>query len=130
MELDYVIYTENALVDNKPVFAVYGGLSTSPNLRDMNGKEVDSYVTMLDSLEVGKEAYKERRQIYEHLRINNHKGELLHSTDWLIVTEITESDILNLAKSVICDDDFEVDLFVNAELSNPVKKIIYQKISE
>ena len=84
----------------------------------------------LDSLEVGKEAYKERRQIYEHLRINNHKGELLHSTDWLIVTEITESDILNLAKSVICDDDFEVDLFVNAKLSNPVKKIIYQKISE
>ena len=39
MELDYVIYTENALVDNKPVFAVYGGLSTSPNLRDMNGKK-------------------------------------------------------------------------------------------
>ena len=65
-----------------------------------------------------------------YIRINNHKGELLHSTDWLIVTEITESDILNLAKSVICDDDFEVDLFVNAKLSNPVKKIIYQKISE
>lgn len=66
----------------------------------------------------------------KHLRINEQKGEFLRGSDWFIVTEITADDILNLAKAVVKEEDFEVDSYNEAALPNPAQRIIYQKISE
>lgn len=65
---DYILYTKKTIVNNKPVFAVYSGQPTSSKLIDVDGNEVENYNTTLDSLEVGEEAYNERKQIYETLK--------------------------------------------------------------
>lgn len=66
----------------------------------------------------------------KHLRIKDAKGEFLRNANWLVVTEITADDILNLAKAAVKEDDFEVDSYDEAALPNPAQRIIYQKISE
>lgn len=66
----------------------------------------------------------------KHLRIENRQGEFYRGNDWLVITEITENDILNLAKAAISEEDFEVDPFNNDDLPNPAQNIIYQKVSD
>lgn len=66
----------------------------------------------------------------KHLRIENQQGEFCRGKDWLVITEITENDILNLAKAAISEEDFDVDPFNNDDLPNPAQNIIYQKVSE
>mgnify|MGYP004556930535 CR=1 FL=1 len=66
----------------------------------------------------------------KHLRINNQQGEFLRENDWVIITEISAEDILNLARAAVTKDGFEVDVFDESALLNPAQKIIYQKISE
>ena len=66
----------------------------------------------------------------KHLRIEKRQGEFHRGDDWLVITEITESDILNLAKAAVYGENFEVDPFNNDELPNPAQNIIYQKVSE
>lgn len=66
----------------------------------------------------------------KHLRIENRQGEFYRGNDWLVITEITENDILNLAKAAVSEEDFEFDLFNNDELPNPAQNTIYQKVSE
>ena len=66
----------------------------------------------------------------KHLRIKDQKGEFLRDANWLVVTEITADDILNLAKAAVKEDDFKVDPYDEAALPNPAQRIIYQKISE
>lgn len=66
----------------------------------------------------------------KHLRIKFQNGEFLREANWLVVTEITADDVLNLAKAAVKEDDFEVDSYNEAALPNPAQRIIYQKISE
>lgn len=66
----------------------------------------------------------------KHLRIENRQGEFLRENDWVVITEVAEEDILNLAKAAIYDNNFEIDPFNSDELPNPAHRIIYQKISE
>ena len=37
----------------------------------------------------------------KHLRIKDQKGEFLRDANWLVVTEISADDILNLAKAAV-----------------------------
>ena len=66
----------------------------------------------------------------KHLRIKDQKGEFLRGAYWLVVTEISADDILNLAKAAVKENDFEVDPYDETALPNPAQRIIYQKISE
>lgn len=66
----------------------------------------------------------------KHLRIKDQKGEFLRGANWLVVTEITTDDILNLAKAAVEEKEFEVEPYNEAALPNPAQRIIYQKISE
>lgn len=66
----------------------------------------------------------------KHLRINDQKGEFLREVDWLVVTEITADDVLNLAKAAVEEEDYDVEPYDEAALPNPAQRIIYQKISE
>lgn len=54
----------------------------------------------------------------------------MRGTDWLVITEITENDILELAIVAVSEEDFEVEPYNNDKLPSPAQNIIYQKISE
>ena len=66
----------------------------------------------------------------KHLRIKDQKGEFLRSSNWIVITEITADDILNLAKKAITEEDFEIDSYDEAILQNQAQRIIYQKLSD
>lgn len=65
----------------------------------------------------------------KHLKIENQKGYFARGENWMVVTEMTKDDLLNLAHAAVDDTDFEMDEFDDANLPNPAHKIIYQKIS-
>ena len=54
----------------------------------------------------------------KHLRIENRQGEFLRGNDWLVITEITENDILKLAKVAVSEEDFEVEPFNNSSFAS------------
>lgn len=65
----------------------------------------------------------------KHLKIEDQKGYFKKGESWIVVTELTKDDLLNLAHSAVEDADFEVDAYDEAKLPNPAHKIIYQHIS-
>lgn len=64
----------------------------------------------------------------KHLRINNNTGEFLRVSDWHVISELKGDDVLNLAKSAINDESFEMDSFEEDKLPNPAQRIIYEKV--
>lgn len=65
----------------------------------------------------------------KHLKIDDQKGYFTRGESWIVVTEMTKEDLLNLAHTAIEEADFEIDAFEDDRLPNPAHKIIYQKIS-
>lgn len=65
----------------------------------------------------------------KHLKIEDQKGFFTRGESWLVVTEMTKDDLLNLAHSAVDEVDFEMDDFDETKLPNPAHKIIYKKIS-
>lgn len=65
----------------------------------------------------------------KHLKIENQKAFFTRGESWLVVTDMTKEDLLNLAHSAIEEDDFETDKYDEALLPNPAYKIIYQQIN-
>ena len=65
----------------------------------------------------------------KHLKIENHKAYFMRGKDWILVTEMTKDDLLNLAHAAIEEDDFETDAYDETLLPNPAHQIIYQHIS-
>lgn len=65
---DYVLYTEKSITNGNTSFAVYSGVPTAVYLHDINGNKKENYITTLNSLEAGVEAYNERKNIYETLK--------------------------------------------------------------
>ena len=65
----------------------------------------------------------------KHLKIENQKGFFMRGESWMVVTEMTKDDLLNLAHAAVDEADFEMDIFDEASLPNPAHKIIYKKIS-
>ena len=61
---DKLIYTSN----DENGFKVYTGEFGSKNLTTVNGDSIISYDTILNVMEAGEQAYKERRQIYESFK--------------------------------------------------------------
>ena len=65
----------------------------------------------------------------KHLKIEDQKGFFTRGESWIIVTDLTRDDLLNLAQAAVEEVDFEMDAFDEAKLPNPAQRIIYQKIS-
>ena len=61
MNPDCIIYTEN----NNNVFKVYTGKLTSEQLTSADGNKISSFDILMDTMEAGEDAYRERREIYE-----------------------------------------------------------------
>lgn len=67
---DYILYTERRidLSTMKVDFKLYGGHASDKKLKSVAGGEVDNYTILVNSLEAGEEAYKERGVIYENIK--------------------------------------------------------------
>lgn len=65
----------------------------------------------------------------KHLKIEDQKAFFKRGENWMVVTDMTKEDLLNLAHSAIEEDDFETDKYDEALLPNPAHKIIYQQIN-
>ena len=77
---------------------------------------------------MNKHIQKERTYM-KHLKIENQKAFFTRGESWMVVTDMTKEDLLNLAHSAIEEDDFETDKYDEALLPNPAHKIIYQQIN-
>ena len=65
----------------------------------------------------------------KHLKIEDHKAYFTRGESWMVVTDMTKDDLLNLAHAAIEEDDFETDAYDEAQLPNPAHRIIYQQIN-
>lgn len=65
----------------------------------------------------------------KHLKIENQKAYFAKGDNWIVVTDMTKEDLLNLAHAAIEEEDFEMDVFDETSLPNPAHKIIYQQIN-
>ena len=65
---DYILYTKKEIVDYKPVYKTFSGNPSDRKLKTIDGEEIDNYDIMLNCLEAGDTAYKERNQSYEILK--------------------------------------------------------------
>ena len=65
----------------------------------------------------------------KHLKIEDQKAYFTRGENWMVVTDMTKDDLLNLAHAAIEEDDFETDAFNEALLPNPAHKNIYQQIN-
>lgn len=65
----------------------------------------------------------------KHLKIEDQKGYFTRGESWIVISEMTKDDLLNLAHAAVEEADFEMDAYDETSLPNPAQKIIYQKIS-
>ena len=65
----------------------------------------------------------------KHLKIEGQKAFFTRGENWIVVTDMTKEDLLNLAHAAIEEEDFETDKYDEALLPNPAHKIIYQQIN-
>lgn len=65
----------------------------------------------------------------KHLKIEDQKAFFNRGDNWIVVTDMTKDDLLNLAHAAIEEDDFETDKYDETLLPNPAHKIIYQQIN-
>lgn len=65
----------------------------------------------------------------KHLKIENQKAYFTRDETWVVVTDMTKEDLLNLAHAAVEEDDFETDAYEEVSLPNPAHKIIYKQIN-
>ena len=65
----------------------------------------------------------------KHLKIEDQKAFFTRGESWMVVTDMTKEDLLDLAHAAIEEEDFETDKYEEALLPNPAHKIIYQQIN-
>lgn len=65
----------------------------------------------------------------KHLKIENQKAYFTRGETWIVVTDMTREDLLNLAHAAVEEDDFEIDAYEEVSLPNPAHKIIYKQIN-
>lgn len=63
---DYILYTKREATNEDIKFKIYSGNIASKTLTCFdNDDTIETYKILMDSLEAGEEAYKEREEIYE-----------------------------------------------------------------
>ena len=65
---DYILYTKKEILNKKPVFKIFSGYPSDIKLKTVDGEEISNYDIMLNCLEAGDLAYKQRSQSYEILK--------------------------------------------------------------
>ena len=65
---DFILYTKKEIIDKKPFFKIYSGNPSDQILKSTDGEVISNYQIMLNCLEAGDQAYKERWKTYEILK--------------------------------------------------------------
>lgn len=65
---DYLLYTTKDVEDGVPRYRIFAGYPTDKRLRSVDGKELNSHQTLMNSLEAGADTYERRRQTYEAVK--------------------------------------------------------------
>ncbi len=65
---DYLIVTEKEMTTQGAMYTVYTGELTSKTLKSVCGKVKNNYLSLLETMEAGEDAYIERRNIYEAIK--------------------------------------------------------------
>ena len=69
MEPDYVLYTQRKIVSGKDEYKVFSGSPGDKEFKTANaGESIESYDTLLDTLEAGQEAYTARKGLYNSFK--------------------------------------------------------------
>ena len=68
IKADYVVYTSKEVEGDNIVYRRYSGHPSDKRLRSIDGKAIDNFQVIMDSLEAGEEAYLERRDGYEIIK--------------------------------------------------------------
>lgn len=68
IEADYLLYTKKDVEGGRVVYRIYSGYPADKYLISADGRKMDNYRIMMDSLEAGSDAYDKRRQGYEGLK--------------------------------------------------------------
>jgi hypothetical protein len=68
VDADYLLYTAKDLADGKPRYRIFSGYPTDKKLVSVDGAEVSSHETVLNSLEAGMVTYEGRRKSYETIK--------------------------------------------------------------
>lgn len=65
---DYLLCTTKSVKDGVPRYSIFSGYPTDKKLVSVDGAEINSYDTLLNSLEAGVNTYENRRQGYEAVK--------------------------------------------------------------
>lgn len=65
---DYIVYTQREVYNNQVEYKIFSGYFSDKQLKNSKGETINNYKIMLDCLEAGNEAYKERNISYEILK--------------------------------------------------------------
>lgn len=65
---DYIVFTQKEINDGNIQYELYSGYPSNKKLISLNGKEISNHNILLDCLEAGENAYKEREISYEMLK--------------------------------------------------------------
>ena len=65
----------------------------------------------------------------KYLKIEDWKACFTRGENWMVVTDMTKDDLLNLTYAAIEEEDFETDVYDETLLPNPAHRIIYQQIN-
>ena len=68
LEPDFIIHTEKEMTADGPEYFVYTGQLTSKKLKSVCGKEKENYLSLMETMEAGEDAYSQRRAIYEAVK--------------------------------------------------------------
>ena len=64
----YILYAAKTKENGEAKFKIYSGLPTDRELKTPDGEVIDNFTVMMDTLEAGDVAYKERSRNYESLK--------------------------------------------------------------
>lgn len=65
---DYILYTSKEVEEGDILYRRYSGHPSDKQLSSIDGKKIDNFQVIMDSLEAGEAAYKERRGAYESIK--------------------------------------------------------------
>lgn len=65
---NYILYAAKTKENGEAKFKIYSGLPTDRKLKTPDGEVIDNFTVMMDTLEAGDVAYKERSRNYESLK--------------------------------------------------------------
>src|SRR5690606_15755179 len=68
MKPELILYTKREIIDGKDEYKVFSGILGEKELKTADGSEtINTFKTLIDTMEAGDDAYRERANLYSNL---------------------------------------------------------------